>query len=92
VLISTGILAVPTGKAQAAWIQASQERVTVTSKTLSSIKCLKVSGLNDTAFSMLRKLRSHELKVSERFRMLMGVSMMIRMSCFQSRGNVVPID
>ncbi|KAK2593028.1 hypothetical protein QQS21_009282 [Conoideocrella luteorostrata] len=77
VLVLMSFLAVYIGKAQAAWIQASQDRVTTTSKTLGSIKWLKMSGLNDVAFAMIRKLRAHELKVSEKFRMLTGASLML---------------
>lgn len=77
VLVFMGFLAVYIGKAQADWIQASQDRVTTTSKTLSSIKWLKMSGLNDVSFSIIQKLRARELKVSRRFRMLMGGSLML---------------
>jgi ATP-binding cassette, subfamily C (CFTR/MRP), member 1 len=80
VLLVTGILAIPTGKAQAAWIKASEERVTTTSKTLGSIKWIKISGLNEKAFSIIQSLRSHELEVSAKFRMLIGVSFMFRES------------
>ncbi|KAJ0284634.1 hypothetical protein COL940_003955 [Colletotrichum noveboracense] len=68
---------VPTGKASAQWIKASQDRVTTTSKTLGSIKWLKVSGLNDVAFSVIQNLRSTELVVSKRYRVLLGISMML---------------
>ena len=77
-LIGTGTLAIPTGKAHAAWVAASQERVTTTSSTIGSIKSLKVSGLNDVAFSMIRELRTSELKQSTKFRLLLGISLMLR--------------
>ncbi|KAI8290401.1 ABC transporter [Colletotrichum sp. SAR11_57] len=76
-IILMGFLAVPTGKASAQWIKASQDRVTTTSKTLGSIKWLKVSGLNDVAFSVIQNLRSTELVVSKRYRVLLGISMML---------------
>ncbi|KAK1634372.1 ABC transporter [Colletotrichum phormii] len=76
VLLTTAFLAVPTGKASAEWIKASQDRVSTTSKTLGNIKWLKVSGLNDVAFSVIQKLRTIELEVSRRFRVLLGISMM----------------
>ncbi|WYZ37828.1 hypothetical protein EsH8_II_001334 [Colletotrichum jinshuiense] len=76
VLIATAFCAIPTGKASAEWIKASQDRVSATSKTLGNIKWLKISGLNDAAFSVIRKLRGTELEVSRRFRILLGVSMM----------------
>ncbi|KAF6834099.1 ABC multidrug transporter [Colletotrichum musicola] len=77
VLIVTGFLAVPMGKASANWIKASQDRVTATSNTLGSIKWLKVSGLNDVAFSVIRRLRSDELVASKRFRVLLSMTMML---------------
>lgn len=64
------------GKASAEWIKASQDRVTATSKTLGSIKWLKVSGLNDVAFSVIRQLRSAELVASKRYRVLLSMTMM----------------
>ncbi|KAL2881878.1 hypothetical protein SGCOL_002614 [Colletotrichum sp. CLE4] len=76
VLLTTAFLAVPTGQASAEWIKASQDRVSTTSKTLGNIKWLKISGLNDVAFSVIQKLRTIELKVSRRFRVLLGISMM----------------
>ena len=80
ILILVGFISVSIGKAQATWVQASQDRVTTTSKTLANIKWLKISGLNDVAFSMIQKLRAHELKVSARFRMLIGSTTMLSMS------------
>ncbi|KAK0370729.1 ABC transporter [Colletotrichum limetticola] len=76
VLLATAFLAFPTGKASAEWIKASQDRVSTTSKTLGNIKWLKISGLNDVAFSVIQKLRTIELEVSKRFRVLLGISMM----------------
>ncbi|KXH25809.1 ABC transporter [Colletotrichum simmondsii] len=76
VLLATAFLAVPTGKASAEWIKASQDRVSTTSKTLGNIKWLKISGLDDVAFSVIQKLRTVELEVSKRFRVLLGISMM----------------
>jgi ATP-binding cassette, subfamily C (CFTR/MRP), member 1 len=66
------------GKAQADWIAASQDRVTAVSKTLGGIKWVKMSGLNDAAFEAIRKLRSRELIVSRRFRLLFGTSLAMR--------------
>jgi ATP-binding cassette, subfamily C (CFTR/MRP), member 1 len=82
VLIASGFLAVPIGNAQAAWTQASQDRVTSTSKTLGGIKSVKISGLNDVSFSIIRDLRTRELEVSTRFRKLLGASMVLRRSGF----------
>ncbi|KAL1619695.1 hypothetical protein SLS56_010027 [Neofusicoccum ribis] len=80
VMVGTIFLAVPTGAHQASWIQASQERVAATSKTLGSMKWLKISGLNDVAFSIIRKLRARELEISRKFRILLGVSMLLSIS------------
>ncbi|KAI6782255.1 Leucinostatins biosynthesis cluster protein H [Emericellopsis cladophorae] len=80
VMVGTGFLAVPTGTRQALWNQASQERVAATSHTLGSVKWIKISGLTDIAFSALRNLRAHELQVSERFRWLLGGSLVLSLS------------
>lgn len=64
-------VAVFMGKAQAKWIQASQERVARTAATIGSIKWIKLSGLTDSAFSVIRLLRIHELELSRRFRVLL---------------------
>jgi ATP-binding cassette subfamily C (CFTR/MRP) protein 1 len=71
-------LAVPSGRSQAAWIKASEERVSATSRTLGSVKWLKISGLNDIAFKALQKLRIHELQVSRSYRLLLGASLVLR--------------
>ncbi|TLD19247.1 hypothetical protein PspLS_09793 [Pyricularia sp. CBS 133598] len=88
VMVGTGFLAVPTGKHQASWIQASQNRVEATSKTLGSIKSLRISGLNDMAFSVIAKLRSKELLISKQFRVLLGTSLMLAI-CTPVLGPVV---
>ncbi|KAG9258286.1 multidrug resistance-like protein [Emericellopsis atlantica] len=80
VMVGTGFLAVPTGTRQALWNQASQERVAATSHTLGSVKWIKISGLTNIAFSALRNLRAHELQVSERFRWLLGGSLVLSLS------------
>lgn len=77
VLVASAFVAVPIGKAQAAWIQASQDRVTTTSKTLASIKPLKISGLSSLAFSAVRDLRATELRVSEKFRKLLAATLIL---------------
>ncbi|GME25282.1 Metal resistance protein YCF1-like protein 2 [Neofusicoccum parvum] len=41
------------------------------------MKWLKISGLNDVAFSIIRKLRTRELEISRKFRILLGVSMLL---------------
>lgn len=67
-IILTGFVAVPTGKAQAAWIKASQDRVANTANTIGGVKWLRLSGMNDAAFRIIKELRIHELKISRRFR------------------------
>ncbi|UNI16453.1 hypothetical protein JDV02_002885 [Purpureocillium takamizusanense] len=77
VMVGTVFLAKPTGTHLAAWIQASQVRVIETSKALASIKWLKISGLTDVAFSVIQNLRKKELVVSEKFRYLLGLSLVL---------------
>lgn len=60
------------GKAQAAWIGASGERVSATTKTLGGIKRLKISGLSNMAFSVIKNLRNVEMVASRKFRALLG--------------------
>lgn len=74
------LMGVPIGKSQAAWILASQVRVTATSKTLGCVKSLRISGLNNMAFDMIRKLRVFEMAASMKFRLLLGASLILRMS------------
>ncbi|KAK2061509.1 hypothetical protein LY76DRAFT_672896, partial [Colletotrichum caudatum] len=75
VLFITAFFAILTDKALAEWIKASQDRVSTTSKTLGSIKWLKISGHNGVAFSVIQEPRFTELDVSRRFGVLLGVSM-----------------
>ncbi|KAL8369750.1 hypothetical protein RB595_000201 [Gaeumannomyces hyphopodioides] len=77
VLVAIGFLGVAIGRAQADWIGASQDRVSATARTLGGVKWLRASGLNDVAFDMLARLRTVELGVSMRFRVLMGLSLVI---------------
>lgn len=70
-MILGGIVAIPTGKAQAAWIQASQKRVSVTSYILGKMKWIRLSGLNSFAFERIQDLRIGELRTSERYRSLL---------------------
>lgn len=79
VMISSGFLAGPIGKHQAAWIAASQRRVTTTSKALGSVKWLKISGLTDVAFNGIKKLRTQELAVSTKFRLFLGITVVLGM-------------
>lgn len=74
-IVALMFLALPIGISQAAWIQASQDRVTATSKLIGSIKCLKISALSDLAFNIIHNLRVRELKILTRYRYLLGTSM-----------------
>lgn len=76
-IVGTIFVSIPTGQAQANWIQASQDRVTATSKTLGAVKWLKISGLSDMAFSLIRRLRTRELAISLRYRLLLGSTMVL---------------
>ncbi|KAI9845011.1 MAG: hypothetical protein M1837_005155 [Sclerophora amabilis] len=75
VMIATVFLASGTGKGQAAWILASQQRIANTSKTLGNVKWLKLSGLNDVAFSIIHKLRIRELDISRKYRLFILVAL-----------------
>ncbi|KAM0463152.1 hypothetical protein ACHAPV_003278 [Trichoderma viride] len=77
VMIGSGFLAGPIGKHQAAWIAASQRRVTATSKALGSVKWLKISGLTDVAFNGIRRLRTQELAASTKFRLFLGITIVL---------------
>lgn len=71
-MIVAGFLAVPIGRQQAIWIAASQTRVSATSRVLSKVKWIRLSGLTSVAFSRLRDLRIRELQLSQRYRALLG--------------------
>ncbi|MCJ1314026.1 hypothetical protein MMC25_007706 [Agyrium rufum] len=76
-LAITGFIAVPIGTSHAAWVKASEKRVSNTSKTLGNMKWLRLSGLNDVAFEIIHKLRVDELRVSKTYRtLLLGVQTM----------------
>lgn len=77
VMLGSVFLATPTGKHQAEWIAASQRRITTTSKALGSIKWLKISGLTDVAFNVIKELRTRELVVSTKFRLFLGISLIL---------------
>ena len=70
-MASTISVAVFMGKAQANWIQASQQRVARTAATIGNVKWIKLSGLTDSAFSIIQHLRVRELEMSRRFRVLL---------------------
>ncbi|KAL2858516.1 hypothetical protein BJY01DRAFT_530 [Aspergillus pseudoustus] len=68
------LIAKPIGTSLAGWIEASQKRVTLTSKVLASIKALRLSGTSSSAFFTIEGLRASELHISQRYRRLLGAS------------------
>lgn len=70
-MILASVIAVPTGIQQAAWIAASQKRVSTTSYVLSRVKWIRLSGLNSFAFKNLNDLRIRELQLSKKYRVLL---------------------
>ena len=84
-MIASTFIAAPTGSALAVWLQALQQRIVKTAHTLGSIKWIKMSGLGDAAFTSIRDLRTHELKVSLKYRLLVGGSMMLSVSLHSRR-------
>jgi hypothetical protein len=68
------LVGAPIGVSQGAWIQASQKRVTLTSKVLANIKPLRLSGMSGPIFALVQSLRSQELEISRRFRFLLGIA------------------
>ncbi|CAI7570859.1 unnamed protein product [Penicillium viridicatum] len=70
VCLAAGVpLAVASGKSQGIWLEAVEERVTVTSKVLGVMKNIKMTGLTETISSSLRDLRSAEIDASFPFRL-----------------------
>lgn len=76
-VIASTFIAAPAGSALAAWLLALQQRIAKTAQTLGSVKWVKMSGLGNIAFTSIRDLWAHELKVSLKYRVLLGSSMMI---------------
>jgi ABC-type bacteriocin/lantibiotic exporter with double-glycine peptidase domain len=66
------VIAKPLGKSLGDWIQASQKRVTLTSKVLANIKTLRLAGASRSIFSRIEDLRANELHISGRYRSLLG--------------------
>jgi ABC-type bacteriocin/lantibiotic exporter with double-glycine peptidase domain len=55
---------------QAMWLEAIEKRISATSAMLSSMKGVKMCGLQDTLLASLQQLRVDELRISKRFRKL----------------------
>jgi ATP-binding cassette subfamily C (CFTR/MRP) protein 1 len=75
-------LAVACGKAQGTWLEAVEERVTVTSKVLEVMKNIKMTGLTETISSSLRNLRSAEIHASFPFRLYETLGITLGMFSF----------
>ena len=58
-------------KRQAKWMEAVQNRIGVTSATLSSMKGVKMRGLIDVLTEMIRTCRQQEIKIANGWRSLM---------------------
>jgi len=56
------------GKAQAAWLDAIQNRTAATAKTLAAMKSVKLSGLSTPSFNILEQLREIEVTASRSLR------------------------
>ncbi|KAH8659923.1 ABC transporter [Xylariales sp. PMI_506] len=63
-------LAAAAANAQVPWLEAIQERLTATSKTLGSLKPVKLSGLSKIASSGIASLRQAEIHASRRHRIM----------------------
>ncbi|KAH7025269.1 ABC transporter [Microdochium trichocladiopsis] len=78
-VVVSSLVAAPTGAALGVWLVAIQERVVKTATTLGAVKWMKMAGLADPAFQGIRNLRLNELKVSLKYRILAGGSMVVLM-------------
>jgi ATP-binding cassette, subfamily C (CFTR/MRP), member 1 len=58
------------GLRQKVWVKAIQQRVSITSSMLGSMKSVKMMGLSDHLFDSIQKQRVRELDLSKRFRVL----------------------
>lgn len=63
-----------TGRAQGLWINAIMKRVDVTTKSLGSIKSIKLSGLSGFIAKTIQQLRVDELNISKGFRFLLIIN------------------
>ena len=61
---------------QKVWIKAIQQRVSITSSMLGSMKSVKLMGLSDYLFNSIQQQRVRELDLSKKFRIL-GMSRML---------------
>lgn len=67
-------VSIASGKAQGIWLEAVEERISVTSKVLAVMKNVKMTGLTDIVASSLRRLRLDEIGASQRMRVIRVVN------------------
>lgn len=61
------------GARQAIWLEAIQTRVDATAQMLGTMKGVKMTGLTDKLFTMIRRHRDQEITKSQKFRELLIV-------------------
>jgi ATP-binding cassette, subfamily C (CFTR/MRP), member 1 len=62
---------------QAAWLEAIEKRISVTSQMLGSMKGVKMCGLTDVLSTRIHALRTDELRISGKFRRLLIWNMVL---------------
>ncbi|EXL40888.1 hypothetical protein FOCG_16654 [Fusarium oxysporum f. sp. radicis-lycopersici 26381] len=62
---------------QAAWLEAIEKRISVTSQMLGSMKGVKMCGLTDVLSTRIHALRNDELRISGKFRRLLIWNMVL---------------
>lgn len=65
---------------QAMWLEAIEKRISATTAMVGAMKGIKMSGLKQTLFDNLHKLRRDELEISKKFRRLLIWNMAFGMS------------
>ncbi len=63
-------LAAAAGNAQTPWLEAIEDRLAVTAKTLSAMKSLRMTGLTSLVSPKIAKLRTEEIAASRHYRLL----------------------
>lgn len=66
-----------TGTAQKEWLESIERRVASTASVLSNMKGVKMTGLSECVGETLQQSRITELKVSAKFRRILGLSVVI---------------
>lgn len=85
VIVATGLstqLAGLIGPRQKSWIQAMQRRINYTSEILGSMKNVKMLGLTDNMVSNIDNLRTDELAVSIKYRIVQSLDISLGKSGF----------